>query len=79
MEEANVPFPSSPLMFTPNANKDPYGRLRDAAPDGALLRRALVEVLMHGDRERLIERLDESLLGLRPRPPGYFSASAVAS
>jgi hypothetical protein len=38
------------------------------------LRRALVEVLMHGDRLRLIAALDESLLGLRPRPAGYFAS-----
>jgi hypothetical protein len=40
------------------------------------LRRALVEVLMHGDRPLLIRALDESLLGLRPRPAGYFASLA---
>ena len=53
-------------------------RLRGGEPDGDLVRRALVEALMHGDRERLLERLDESLLGLRPRPPSYFAVRAAA-
>ena len=43
------------------------------------LRRALVEVLAHGERPRLVEALDESLLGIRPRPAGYFAARALAS
>jgi hypothetical protein len=38
---------------------------RDA---GDAIRRALVEVLMHGSRAELVEALDETLLGLRPRP-----------
>jgi hypothetical protein len=33
-----------------------------------VVRRALVEVLLHGDRAALVEALDETLLGLRPRP-----------
>jgi hypothetical protein len=53
------------------------GERADAAA-ADLLRRALVETLMHGDRLRLVEALDESLLGLRPRPAGYFAARAVA-
>jgi len=32
------------------------------------VRRALVEVLVHGARAELVEALDETLLGLRPRP-----------
>lgn len=52
-------------------------RVDDAAAD--ILRRALVEVLSHDDRVRLVEALDESALGLRPRPAGYFAARAVAS
>lgn len=31
-------------------------------------RRSLVETLLHGDRAALVEALDETLLGLRPRP-----------
>ena len=52
---------------------------RVAEEDADLQRRALVEVLMHEDRIRLVEALDESALGLRPRPAGYFAARAVAS
>ena len=47
--------------------------------DADLQRRALVEVLMHEDRLRLVEALDESALGLRPRPSGYFATRAIAS
>jgi hypothetical protein len=32
------------------------------------VRRALVETLRHGDRAGLVEALDETMLGLRPRP-----------
>jgi hypothetical protein len=53
-------------------------RLRGGEPDVELVRRALVETLMHGDRARLVDRLDESLLGLRPRPPSYFAVRAAA-
>jgi hypothetical protein len=42
------------------------------------LRRTLVETLMHGNRPALIESLDEALLGVRPRPAGYFAARASA-
>ena len=49
----------------------------EAAADA--VRRALVETLMHGDRARLAETLDEALLGLRPRPAAYFAARALAS
>jgi len=41
-------------------------RLGRAARD--VVRRALVETLVHGDRCALVEALDETLLGLRPRP-----------
>jgi hypothetical protein len=41
------------------------------------LRRAIVETLLHDDRRHLIEMLDDALLGLRARPPGYFSARAI--
>ena len=52
---------------------------RVGSDDGELQRRALVEVLMHDDRVSLVEALDESALGLRPRPTGYFAARAIAS
>jgi hypothetical protein len=32
------------------------------------VRRSLVETLLHGDRAALVEALDDTLLGLRPRP-----------
>ena len=48
----------------------------DAA--GAAVRRALVEALVHGNRVALVESLDEALLGLRPRPSGYFARLAAS-
>ena len=53
------------------------GEVADAAAD--LLRRALLEALLHEDRSRLVAALDDAALGLRPRPAGYFAARAVAS
>ena len=41
-------------------------RLRRDARDA--VRRAIVETLLHGNREELVAALDETLLGLRPRP-----------
>jgi hypothetical protein len=51
----------------------------ERAADGAdeALRRAIVEVVLHDDRMRLVEALDDALLGLRARPPGYFAARAI--
>jgi hypothetical protein len=40
------------------------------------IRKALVEVLVHGDRGALIASLDDALLGVRPRPAGYYAALA---
>jgi hypothetical protein len=40
------------------------------------VRKAVVETLAHGDRAALIESLDEALIGVRPRPTGYFAALA---
>lgn len=42
------------------------------------VRRALVEALLHGDRAALIVSVDESLVGLRPRPTGYRAARSLA-
>ncbi len=39
------------------------------------LRRALVETLLHGNREVLVTALDETLLGLRPRPAVALAAA----
>src|SRR5262249_38982146 len=41
-----------------------------------LVRRALVETLLHGDRPALVAALDESLLGLRARPTSFLTAVA---
>ena len=38
------------------------------------VRRALVETLMHGNRVGLVRTLDETLLGLRPRPASVLAA-----
>jgi hypothetical protein len=38
------------------------------------VRRALVEALLHGNRVELVRALDETLLGLRPRPATYLAA-----
>jgi hypothetical protein len=48
------------------------------AQAGDLVRRALVETLTRGDRAKLVAELDESLLGVRPKPSGRV-AHAVAS
>jgi hypothetical protein len=49
------------------------------SPDSDLVRRALVETVMHGNRPALIRTLDETVHGLRPRPAGYFAVRAAAS
>jgi hypothetical protein len=40
------------------------------------VRKAVVETLAHGNRASLIASLDDALLGVRPRPAGYFAALA---
>jgi hypothetical protein len=48
-----------------------------AAPAAAeAVRKAVVETLAHGDRSALVTALDDALLGVRPRPAGYFAALA---
>ena len=42
-------------------------------------RRAIVEAVMHDDRAQLLVALDEAMLGLRPRPAGYYSVRASAA
>ena len=51
----------------------PGARAEDA------VRRALVETLMEGSRERLSAVLDEALLGLRPRPQVSSAARVIAA
>jgi hypothetical protein len=53
-------------------------QLRDSSLPPDVVRRALVEVVMHGDRGALVATLDESILGLRPRPAGYFAVRAAS-
>ncbi len=43
-----------------------------------VVRRALVETLVHGERAELIRTLDDALLGVRPRPAGYFARVSAA-
>jgi len=60
---------------------DVLRRLREGAagPDSVdIVRRALVETLMRGKRRALIAELDESLLGVRPKPSSRV-AQALAS
>lgn len=55
------------LGDTPEAR----ARLQDLLsgdPDPDVIRRALVETLMHGDRAQLVASLDQSILGLGARP-----------
>jgi hypothetical protein len=50
---------------------EPAGRAAAEA-----VRKALVETVAHGDRASLVESLDDALLGVGPRPAGYFAAVA---
>ncbi|MFN2469757.1 MAG: hypothetical protein ABR583_01990 [Gaiellaceae bacterium] len=68
------------LGETPRERADRHARLRplvegaeagDAAP---AVRDALIEALLFGDRLELVGALDESLLGVRPRPGGRLLA-----
>jgi len=65
------------LGDTPRARAELQDRLA-GDPEADVIRRALVETLMHGDRTRLVASLDESILGLRAPPASYFAARAAA-
>jgi hypothetical protein len=67
------------LGETPAERSELHERLRNEEPGSDLVRRALVEVLMRGDRPRVIAGLDEALLGLAPRPTSYFAARSAAA
>jgi hypothetical protein len=74
------------LGETPRERVDVLDRLRllargdAAAATGDLVRRTLVQVLEDGDRAKLVAALDESLLGLRPKPTGRLEpVSAVGA
>jgi hypothetical protein len=55
------------LGETPRARAELQDRLA-GDPDPDAVRRALVETLLHGDRVELVKTLDQSILGLQPRP-----------
>jgi hypothetical protein len=55
------------LGDTPRARAELQERL-SGDPDADVVRRAIVETLLHGDRAELVATLDESILGLRARP-----------
>ena len=65
------------LGATPGERADLVERLREPTPE--LLRRLLVEVLLHGERRRLVRELDETLLALRARPASVAELHARAS
>jgi hypothetical protein len=66
------------LGDTPRARAEVQERLR-GDPDPDLVRRALVETLLSGDRASLVASLDESILGLRPRPTLAHERAAAAA
>ena len=66
------------LGETPKERGQLLGNLQSESPPPDIVRRALVEVVMHGDRRTLLETLDESILGLRARPTGYFALRAAS-
>lgn len=65
------------LGATPHERAGLHERLSgDPSPDA--VRRALVEALLHGDRARLVETLDETILGLRARPEFRHKVDTIA-
>jgi len=52
--------------------------LRAGSPPPDLVRRALVEAVLHADRAKLLRTLDDSLVGLAPPPAGYFALRAAS-
>ena len=66
------------LGETPAERGALLARLRERAPSSDVVRRALVEVVMHGDRSALLAKLDDALLGLAPAPAGYFTLRAAS-
>jgi hypothetical protein len=48
------------------------------SPPPDAVRRALVEAVLHGERRVLVQTLDEAVLGVRPRPAGYFALRAAS-
>jgi hypothetical protein len=65
------------LGDTPRARAELQDQL-SGNPHPDVLRRALVQTLLAGDRAALVARLDESILGLRPRPTIAQDQAAAA-
>ena len=59
------------LGDNPRSRADLQERL-SGDPDPDVVRRALVEAVLHGDRNALLKTLDESVLGLRPAPTRHI-------
>jgi hypothetical protein len=55
------------LGETPRSRAELQERL-SGDPDPDVVRRALVETILHGDRAALVETLNQSILGLREPP-----------
>jgi hypothetical protein len=66
------------LGETPRARAELQDRLT-GDPEEDVVRRALVEALLHGERAALVNMLDQSILGLRDAPAGYFARLAAQS
>jgi hypothetical protein len=66
------------LGETPRARAELQDRLT-GDPDPDVVRRALVETLLAGDRAGLVASLNESILGLRPRPVVAHHRPAAAA
>ncbi len=66
------------LAESPKERAELFRGVRDFGSDAAAdaIRRALVETIMHGSRVTLVASLDETILGLGPRPAGYLQALA---
>jgi hypothetical protein len=65
------------LGETPRERAELHVRL-SGDPDPDVVRRALVEALLHGDRAALVATLDETILGLRPRAESRHKVDTVA-
>jgi len=65
------------LGETPRARAELQDRL-SGDPDPDVVRRALVETVLHGDRAALVKTLDQSILGLRDAPPRALRRAASA-
>ena len=59
------------LGETPQARAELQDRLA-GDPDPDVVRRALVETILHGDRPSLVRMLDQTILGLRPAPTRHI-------